>query len=171
MWKNGHRYINERGQVILAMYWEKDDETHKKQRMIEGQKQKKFGKAKDGTEYEVVSLDDYSQTAEEIKRQNDLIAKQQQDINGLHGLLVNLTKMVENQSNGTTIIYQGTQEEKAFVKEDGMPTLGELDIQVINTEGITTQGEVGQLKTEKSDTQNQVARLRELKSRRGKQNE
>lgn len=168
MWKDGHRYINERGQVILAMYWEKDNESHKKQRVVEGQRQKKAtrrGEEKAGVEnnQEVIVVES-SITAEEIKKQNELIIKQQEDIKGLQKLLVNLTKIVQNQTNETTIIYQNVPEETKT--EDDFPILNDLDVKIISTDGFETSGEVGEEKKEGSSILDKSDRLKKLMAKK-----
>jgi len=153
--------------VILSMYWEEENENQKKQRLLEERK-----KRKGMEEAEVVSLDGSGRTAEEVKRQNDLIDQQRQEIGRLAEMVQEqskvLGKILENQGNSRveqTIIYQGTPEAEVRQKED-FSGPQRLDVKIISTEGFETRGEAGAQKTAGSSIADKLNKLKELEKSR-----
>lgn len=157
------------------MYWNQDDEQKRKQRLEESLRLKKearrgeLKKEKENSMEEATILYD-GVSKEDIDKQTELINNQQSEIRDLKHLLVQqnkvLEKILENQSKKYEVVYQSAPVQNVpEEKLDGfvMPTLDEIDVKVINTEGIESEGEVGDMRTRGDSVKERVARLKKLK--------
>jgi hypothetical protein len=155
--------------MLAVMFWG-DDEQQKKTRVEQTLRKKReergTGRLKPPALPDNTSREDPG-TAEELFRQTELINEQQSEIRDLKHLLIQhgkvLEKILEKQDGPQyEILNQPTAKE---LRESGgdLPSLQELNVNVINTEGIETRGEVGENRKEGTSIKDRVSRLRALK--------
>lgn len=159
---------------MLAMYWG-DDEQKRKHRLEESLRLKKEGRRGELKREKENSMEDATishdlLSKEDIDKQTELINNQQSEIRDLKHLMVQqnkvLEKILENQSKKYEVVYQSAPVQTVPERKPDvfvMPTLGEIDIKVINTEGIESEGEVGDTRTRGDSVKDRVARLKKLK--------
>jgi hypothetical protein len=158
----------------LAMYWNTDDEQKRKQRLEESLRLKKEARRGECLKEKENLTNDETNTTnnvskQDIDKQTELINNQQSEIRDLKHLMVQqnkvLEKILENQSKKYEVVYQSAPvpEAPSRMPDFVMPTLGEIDIKVINTDGIESEGEVGDTRTRGDSVKERVARLKKLK--------
>lgn len=147
------------------MYWG-DDEERRKQRIGEQLRKKKAQRRG-----EPVSITDGAEIIEEedpsIKEEQ---YRQSLELESLRHLLVQQTKMLQQimdkqETNKVVVVSPELQQVEKKIKERDhyLPTLGEIDVKVIKTEGIETQGEAGEVVKEGQSIKDRVAKLKALK--------
>lgn len=101
-----------------------------------------------------------------LEQQMQLTAAQTQQLNELHQALDNqgqvLSKLLEKEP---VVITEGGITKTVKRASEELPILGDIDVNVVDTSGIETQGEAGEQKTEGNSVKDRVARLRELKNK------
>ena len=156
------------------MYWG-DSEEEKKKRLEEKLRQKKakrMGEVPPPPGPIPPPLPDNAEIIEDDAT-HDMLSSQQEEIRDLKHLIVQqnkvLQKILEKQDSPRyEIIHKPTAEEIRRRETDpSLPTLDELDVKVIKTDGFETQGEAGQTK-EGESVKDRAAKLRAIKQKRGK---
>lgn len=150
------------------MYWG-DNEEDKKKRLEEKLRRKKAKK-----KGEPLPLQPSSDDLEVIKEDDttqDLLEQHQIEIRDLKHLLLQqnkmLQKIIEKQDTQYEVVYKpsvvDSKNEKTFI----MPTLGEVDVKVIKTDDIESQGEIGESRKEGESVKGRAAKLKALKLKKG----
>jgi hypothetical protein len=156
--------------MLAIMFWG-DDEEKKKARIEGNLRHKREGRGgarpKPPSPPAAVSTGD-SAAREELARQTAVISEKQEE---LKHLMVQQNKVLqlilEKQDKPVYEVFNPPSTEQLSKREPdlGLPTLQELDVKVISTEGIEIQGEVGEEKKEGQSIRSSAARLREIKQR------
>lgn len=160
--------------MLLAMYWG-DSEEEKKKRLEEKLRQKKakkMGEIPPPPGPVPPPLPDNAEIIEDDGSQS-LLDEHSGEIRDLKHLIIQQSKMLQQimEKQDTPryeVIHKPSAEEIRIKEKDpSLPTLGELDVRVVKTDGIETQGEAGQTKQGES-VKDRAAKLRALKNKRGK---
>jgi hypothetical protein len=150
------------------MYWG-DNEQQRKQRLEESLRLKKElrkgEKLKESRMEDAVIHVDNTEALEELNKQSKKIDSQQSEIRDLKHLLVQqnkvLEKILENQSNKVEVVYK-TEITPEVKTDTGLPKLEEVDVKLIQTDGITSEGTAGDVKKGVS-VKDKVEMLKRLK--------
>ena len=156
--------------MLPVMYWGDDEEQRKKR--LEKKLSEKKAKRKGEVPPPPVAPPP-PPLPDNAEIEGDLLAEQNaEDIRDLKHLMVQQNKMIKELLDKSgepryEIIKPSAEEVRKREVDPSLPTLGELDVKVIKTDGFETQGEAGQTK-EGESVKDRAAKLRALKQKRGK---
>lgn len=153
------------------MFWG-DDEQQKKTRVEKQLRKKK--EERSGERLKPAPLPDNASvgepvTSEELSRQTELINEQQAEIRDLKHLLIQhgrvLERILEKQDQPQYESINRPTVKNMREEEEGLPSLQEVNVNVIHTDGIETTGKAGEEITEGQSIKDRASKLRALKQR------
>jgi hypothetical protein len=143
--------------MVLLMYWEDDSEAKRKARREEKLRIKKLGLPPEPERVDNGSvdrlLDVIDQQDKKLDQLNDLLAKQQE-------LLHDLSKNINERP--VTVEKIVTKEEKPVTETPKHRTIEDVDVKILDTEGIETVGETAGELTKGKNIISQIDKLKKL---------
>jgi hypothetical protein len=157
--------------MLAVMFWG-DDEQKQKTRVEEKLRKKKEERRGERAKQPVPTHEPSdSGNAEELAHQTELIGAQQRELVDLKHLLVQqgkvLQQILEKKETHTVESIRYVEKETREGGDD-LPSLQEINVDVIHTEGIETTGEAGEEATEGKSVKDRASKLRAL-IQRGKE--
>ena len=158
--------------MLAVMFWG-DDEQKQKTRVEEKLRKKKEARRGEKSRQPAPTHETSdSGNAEELAHQTELINAQQGELLSLKHLLLQqgkvLQQILKKQGTPSERVIQYVEKETKGGGEEDLPSLQEINVDVIHTEGIETTGEAGEEATKGQSVKDRASKLRAL-IQRGKE--